>query len=129
MQKSFLEVCLATDCRWHIFNNILTRKPILTYDREKLDSAFPVLSFTFPIFLSSLLSIPALSLSLSLCPSHSTKRVSNDSMPWSHKCESTLLQALKVVLLEGLPLKWPWTVHREKNFEWGQSAACNKKSQ
>jgi len=44
-------------------------------------------------------------------------------MPWSRKCESTLLRALKVVLLEGLLLEWPWTVHREK------SAAHSEKSQ
>lgn len=37
-------------------------------------------------------------------------------MPWSRKCESTLLRALKVVLLEGLLLERPWTVHREKSF-------------
>lgn len=34
----------------------------------------------------------------------------DDSMPWSRKCESTLLRALKVVLLEGLPFERPWTV-------------------
>lgn len=43
--------------------------------------------------------------------SHNAKRVSSDSIPWSRKCESTLLRALKVVLLEGLLLKRPWTVH------------------
>lgn len=69
-----------------------------------------LLSLPFSLPLSSLPLARPLSLSLN------TKRVSNDSMPWSRKCESTLLRALKVVLLEGLLLERPWTVHREESF-------------
>lgn len=69
-----------------------------------------LLSLPFSLPLSSLPLARPLSLSLN------TKRVSNDSMPWSRKCESTLLRALKVVLLEGILLERPWTVHREKSF-------------
>lgn len=73
-----------------------------------------VLISPFSSLLFSPLFSPRLFHPLSL--SHNMKRVSSDSMPWSRKCESTLLRALKVVLLEGLLLERPWTVHWEKSF-------------